>query len=49
MLPKDTAYRGYLIVTSPIWGDVYISKDGFKIGPTDSIEKAKKIIDELLD
>lgn len=43
-----TAYKGYMIQTSPFRSDVTISKGGQHIATAASLEAAKRQIDELV-
>jgi len=43
----DVAYKGYLIKTNPIRGNVWVEKGGHTISNPKSVEDAKRQIDDL--
>ena len=42
-------YKGYLLLLNPFTGIWYISKDGTHISSAESFERAKQIVNELME
>ena len=45
---KTQAYKGYLIKIITLTGEVFVEKEGHLIGRPNSVEDAKRQIDELV-